>query len=154
MATTTTHTDARPAKLMLASHALCPYVQRVAIVLAEKGVPFERREVDLADKPAWFQTISPLGKTPVLLVGDELLEAFFSGEVIDLQTMLFATVIVVIVGLGRRAPGFPPMAVWCRPQPWKLTNRPLPGNPCRSARQPASYATPNHPWQNAQIWHS
>ncbi len=52
----------------LVSHALCPYVQRAAIVLAEKGVPFERRTVDLADKPAWFRAVSPLGKTPVLLV--------------------------------------------------------------------------------------
>ena len=59
------------APLTLVSHALCPYVQRAAIVLAEKGVPFERRDVDLAHKPAWFLEISPLGKTPVLLVGDE-----------------------------------------------------------------------------------
>lgn len=59
------------APLTLVSHALCPYVQRAAIVLAEKGVPFERREVDLAHKPAWFLEISPLGKTPVLLVGGE-----------------------------------------------------------------------------------
>jgi glutathione S-transferase len=55
-------------RLMLVSHALCPYVQRAAIVLAEKGASFERREVDLADKPEWFGAISPLGKTPVLLV--------------------------------------------------------------------------------------
>lgn len=59
------------APLVLVSHALCPYVQRAAIVLAEKGVPFERREVDLANKPGWFLNVSPLGKTPVLLVGDE-----------------------------------------------------------------------------------
>ena len=58
------------APLTLVSHALCPYVQRAAIVLAEKGVPFERRWVDLADKPQWFRDISPLGKTPVLLAGD------------------------------------------------------------------------------------
>lgn len=57
--------------LTLVSHALCPYVQRAAIVLAEKGVPFQRRWVDLSNKPAWFTAISPLGKTPVLLVGDE-----------------------------------------------------------------------------------
>lgn len=57
--------------LTLISHALCPYVQRVAIVLAEKGIAFERRDVDLASKPAWFLQVSPLGKTPVLLVGDE-----------------------------------------------------------------------------------
>ena len=59
------------ASLVLASHALCPYVQRAAIVLAEKGVPFERRDIDLANKPDWFLKVSPLGKTPVLLVGDE-----------------------------------------------------------------------------------
>jgi glutathione S-transferase len=56
--------------LVLVSHALCPYVQRAAILLAEKGVPFERRDVDLANKPQWFLDVSPLGKTPVLLVGD------------------------------------------------------------------------------------
>jgi glutathione S-transferase len=54
----------------LVSHVLCPYVQRAAIVLTEKRVPFTRRDVDLAHKPAWFHAISPLGKTPVLLVGD------------------------------------------------------------------------------------
>ena len=57
--------------LTLVSHGLCPYVQRAAIVLAEKGITFERRWVDLADKPAWFTAISPLGKTPVLLAGTE-----------------------------------------------------------------------------------
>jgi glutathione S-transferase len=57
--------------LTLVSHKLCPYVQRAAIVLLEKGVPFERRDVDVSNKPAWFLGISPLGKTPVLLAGDE-----------------------------------------------------------------------------------
>jgi len=52
------------------SHALCPYVQRVAIALQEKGLRFERRDVDLADKPDWFLALSPLGKTPVLQVED------------------------------------------------------------------------------------
>ncbi len=59
--------------LALVSHALCPYVQRVAIVLTEKGLPFERRVVDLADKPAWFVELSPLGKTPLLLVAGQVL---------------------------------------------------------------------------------
>ena len=49
---------------------LCPYVQRAVIALTEKGVSFERIDIDLADKPDWFLAISPLGKTPVLLVGD------------------------------------------------------------------------------------
>lgn len=52
--------------LTLVSHHLCPYVQRAAIVLTEKGVAFERRYIDLADKPEWFRAISPLGKVPLL----------------------------------------------------------------------------------------
>ena len=58
------------APLKLISHKLCPYVQRAVIALTEKGVAFERIDVDLANKPDWFLAISPLGKTPVLLVGD------------------------------------------------------------------------------------
>ena len=54
--------------LTLVSHRLCPYVQRAVIALTEKGVPFERIVIDLANKPDWFLKISPLGKTPVLLV--------------------------------------------------------------------------------------
>jgi glutathione S-transferase len=56
--------------LVLISHPLCPYVQRAAIALAEKKLPFQRRDIDLAAKPDWFLAISPLGKTPVLQVGD------------------------------------------------------------------------------------
>jgi glutathione S-transferase len=55
--------------LTLVSHHLCPYVQRAAIALAEKGVAYDRVNVDLANKPDWFKALSPLGKTPVLQVG-------------------------------------------------------------------------------------
>lgn len=58
---------------ILISHALCPYVQRVDIALREKGLAFERSDIDLADKPGWFLRLSPLGKTPVLVAGDEAL---------------------------------------------------------------------------------
>jgi glutathione S-transferase len=57
-------------KLKLISHHLCPYVQRAVISLTEKSVPFERIDIDLSNKPDWFKSISPLGKTPVLQVGD------------------------------------------------------------------------------------
>jgi glutathione S-transferase len=57
------------AHLKLISHKLCPYVQRAVIALTEKGVAFERIDIDLANKPDWFLAISPLGKTPVLQVG-------------------------------------------------------------------------------------
>ena len=68
-----------PPRLTLISHALCPYVQRAVIALAEKGVAFERIDVDLAAKPDWFRAISPLGKVPVLRVGDA---AIFESAVI------------------------------------------------------------------------
>jgi glutathione S-transferase len=58
------------ARLRLISHKLCPYVQRAVIALSEKGVAFERVDIDLANKPDWFLAISPLGKTPVLQVGE------------------------------------------------------------------------------------
>lgn len=55
--------------LKLVSHPLCPYVQRAVIVMTEKQVAFERVDIDLADKPAWFLALSPTGKTPLLMVG-------------------------------------------------------------------------------------
>lgn len=58
-------------KLTLISHRLCPYVQRASIALKEKGVAFERVDIDLANKPDWFLALSPTGKTPLLLVDDQ-----------------------------------------------------------------------------------
>jgi glutathione S-transferase len=69
------------ADLTLVSYDLCPYVQRAAIVLAEKGVAFRRVDIDLADKPAWFRAISPLGKVPLLRVGDDVL--FESAAIVE-----------------------------------------------------------------------
>ncbi|WP_265066177.1 glutathione S-transferase family protein [Pseudomonas sp. B21-056] len=54
----------------LVSHPLCPFVQRVAIVLLEKGIAFERIDVDLRDRPDWFLVMSPAGKVPLLKVPD------------------------------------------------------------------------------------
>lgn len=74
--------------IILVSHALCPYVQRAAIVLAEKDVPFERRDVDLANKPHWFLRLSPTGKTPMLLVeGHALFESAAICEYLDETTL-------------------------------------------------------------------
>jgi glutathione S-transferase len=71
-------------KLTLISHKLCPYVQRAVIALNEKGVPFERVDIDLANKPDWFLKISPLGKVPVLVVtgADDNKVALFESNVI------------------------------------------------------------------------
>ncbi|TKW80251.1 MAG: glutathione S-transferase family protein [Bradyrhizobium icense] len=69
--------------LKLISHKLCPYVQRAVIALTEKGIPFERIDIDLANKPDWFLKISPLGKVPVLVVERDGREvALFESNVI------------------------------------------------------------------------
>jgi glutathione S-transferase len=74
---------AMAAALKLISHKLCPYVQRAVIALTEKGVPFERIDIDLANKPDWFLKISPLGKVPVLTVATDKGEvALFESNVI------------------------------------------------------------------------
>lgn len=54
----------------LISNPLCPYTQRAAIQLAEKEVAYERVYIDMANKPEWFLQLSPLGKVPLLRVGN------------------------------------------------------------------------------------
>lgn len=59
--------------LTLVSHHLCPYVQRAVITLTEKSTPFQRIDIDLGQKPDWFRAISPLGKVPLLRIGETVL---------------------------------------------------------------------------------
>jgi len=69
---------------ILVSHALCPYVQRAAIVALEKSLAFERVVVDLGDKPHWFVKRSPTGKVPLLIVGEKtLFESAAIAEYLD-----------------------------------------------------------------------
>ena len=71
------------AALKLISHKLCPYVQRAVVALTERGVSFERIDIDLANKPDWFLKLSPLGKVPVLTVATDRGEvALFESNVI------------------------------------------------------------------------
>ena len=45
----------------------CPYCARARIALAEKGLDYERVEVDLADRPGWVKELNPPdGRVPVL----------------------------------------------------------------------------------------
>jgi glutathione S-transferase len=71
--------------LTLVSHHLCPYVQRAAIALAEKGRAFDRIQVDLSDKPEWFKALSPLGKVPLLKVADAGGEAVIFDSAVILE---------------------------------------------------------------------
>src|SRR6476469_6635946 len=60
------------AKYLLVSFKTCPWVQRAAIVLREKGVEFEFRHIDRDNRPDWFLAISPHKKVPVLRVDDSV----------------------------------------------------------------------------------
>ena len=62
----------------------CPYARRTRIVLHEKGVDFETREVDLANKSEEFLAASPTGKVPVVVVdGDSLYESNVVNQYLD-----------------------------------------------------------------------
>jgi glutathione S-transferase len=54
-------------KIELYGSALCPFVQRVRLVLAEKALEAAEIEIDPRNKPADFLTISPAGKIPLVI---------------------------------------------------------------------------------------
>jgi glutathione S-transferase len=62
------------------SFKTCPWVQRAAIVLREKGVPFEFRHIERDNRPDWFRAISPHKKVPVLRIDDK--ESLFESNAI------------------------------------------------------------------------
>ena len=52
--------------ITLYNAARCPYVARVRIVLAEKGIEVETVEIDLSDRPDWLYEKNPTGRVPVI----------------------------------------------------------------------------------------
>ena len=71
-------------KPKLISFKICPFVQRSVITLLEKDVAFDITYIDLANKPDWFLAISPLGKVPLLQVGETVLfESAVINEYLD-----------------------------------------------------------------------
>jgi glutathione S-transferase len=50
-----------------------PFVRKVRVVLAEKGLPYEREDVIPINVSPEFRKISPLGKIPALRDGDKAL---------------------------------------------------------------------------------
>lgn len=70
---------------LLVSFKTCPWVQRAAIVLREKKVPFEFRHIEPGNRPEWFLAISPHKKVPVLRIDDavSLFESNAIAEYLD-----------------------------------------------------------------------
>jgi len=72
-------------KFMLCSFKTCPWVQRAAIVLRQKQVPYDITYIDRNNRPAWFLAISPHSKVPVLQIDgkDALFESNAITEYLD-----------------------------------------------------------------------
>lgn len=67
-------------KYQLCSFKTCPWVQRAAIVLRAKEVPYDITYIDRDNRPAWFLAISPHAKVPVLQIDGR--EALFESNAI------------------------------------------------------------------------
>lgn len=59
--------------IKLVSFAICPYVQRSVMLLEQLGQDYDVEYIDLANPPEWFLNISPMGKVPVLQIGETVL---------------------------------------------------------------------------------
>jgi glutathione S-transferase len=68
------------ARYTLCSFKTCPWVQRAAIVLQAKRVPYEITYIDRDKRPDWFLAVSPHSKVPVLLIDGK--EALFESNAI------------------------------------------------------------------------
>lgn len=53
------------AEIEFVTAEVCPFAQRTHLTLMEKGLEYDHAEVDLKNKPAWFEAISPYSKVPV-----------------------------------------------------------------------------------------
>ncbi len=70
--------------MVLYSGTTCPFSQRCRLVLFEKGMDFEIRDVDLFNKPEDISTMSPYGQVPILVERDLILyESNIINEYID-----------------------------------------------------------------------
>ena len=64
----------------LCSFNTCPWVQRAAIVLRAKQVPYDIAYIDREKRPDWFLAISPHAKVPVLQIDGK--DALFESNAI------------------------------------------------------------------------
>ena len=70
--------------MVLYSGTTCPFSQRCRLVLFEKGMDFEIRDVDLFNKPEDISTMNPYGQVPILVERELVLyESNVINEYID-----------------------------------------------------------------------
>jgi glutathione S-transferase len=56
------------AQLTFVGSSMSPYSQRVSIILSERRTRVNRINVDLGHKPAWYSSLAPMGRVPLLRV--------------------------------------------------------------------------------------
>ena len=56
--------------IQVISAEVCPFAQRTLMTLLEKDIDYEHIEINLRQKPDWFEEVSPYSKVPVLRRGD------------------------------------------------------------------------------------
>jgi glutathione S-transferase len=81
--------DVLTQKICLYSTAVCPFAQRVRMMLAIKNVDHDVVSIDLDNKPAGFNKISPHGKVPLLKLGEHSL--WESGVILEYLEDQFPT---------------------------------------------------------------
>lgn len=70
--------------MVLYSGTTCPFSQRCRLVLFEKGMDFEIKDVDLFNKPEEISVMNPYGQVPILVERDlTLYESNIINEYID-----------------------------------------------------------------------
>lgn len=71
--------------IKIVSFKICPFVQRVTVLLEAKGIPYDIEYIQLSNKPEWFLDISPTGQVPVLITesGAALFESDAIVEYLD-----------------------------------------------------------------------
>jgi len=71
------------------SFKICPFVQRVTLLLEAKQIRYEVDYIDLSNKPEWFLEASPNDQVPILILdsGDVLFESDAIVEYLDETTV-------------------------------------------------------------------
>jgi len=71
-------------ELTVFSARACPFAHRTRLVLGEKRLEFELVEIDLQNKPSWFNAVSVYGKVPALQhAGQRIVESAIINEYLD-----------------------------------------------------------------------
>ncbi len=60
-------------EIELIGYELCPFTQRIHIILTEKNVPHKTTYIDIFNKPEWFNTVSPLKEIPILKFNNKVI---------------------------------------------------------------------------------